>query len=269
MWLDKRCILCLIHSRVSDAVKLGRTDIVPDLLERLRTRVTDPSRSRAFSASFTDLAQLMNLRDPYREVKERLREVGRRAAEIARRIVAGSGWDIRVAARVSAAANIIDSNVLGYTPTPLDKSLMDEPAIEEWVEPGEKVAIVLDNMGEAEVDAVLAEALERSGRKPILVVRSEPYEIDVTAMDAASSYPIYVAPGNQPPVMTSLPQADTYVIKGIANFEAFIEARPRISALLLLRAKCDVLPDMFSVPRNAPLVIRGETAIRYADAYRA
>ena len=269
MWLDRRCILCLVHSRVGDAVKLGRTDVVPALLDRLKLRVTDPSRSRAFADSFRDLAQLMAAADPYAEYKRRLVEVGRRAAQIARKIVAGSGWDVRVAARVSAAANIIDSNVLGYSPAPLEEALKDEPAIEEWVEPGDRVAIVLDNAGEAEVDAVLAEALDRSGRRPMFVVRAEPYEIDVTVLDAASSYPIYVSPGNTPPILSSLPQADTYLVKGIANMEAYLEARPRIEALLLFRAKCDVLPDIFSVPRNAPIMIRGETAARYADAYRA
>ena len=150
----------------------------------------------------------------------------------------------------------MDTSVLGYRPKKLEEAVWDLPAIEEYVDLPSHVYYVLDNAGEAQIDLVVAEALERNGVKPTFVVRSEPYEIDVVEEDLAS-YKVIKTPGNISPVRWL--REGFILAKGIANFEAYIEWGT-VPALLLFRAKCEVLSRVFSVPRNAPIIITGEQA---------
>jgi len=261
VWLGSvNCKLCMITSRVGDLARLQRPDKFPEILAELSKLVGCSSRSEAFSKSFEAVRRLVGVRDPYSAYKERLAAIGRRVAGSIRRRLEQLSWDLRTALRVAAAANIVDTSVLGYRPKKLEDAIWDLPAIEERVELPPRVYYVLDNMGEAQIDLVVMEALERSGIKPVIVVRSEPYEIDATR-DDLGTYSVIETPGNSPPVMWL---EDGFILaKGIANFEAYVESG-RAPALLLLRAKCDVISALFSVPKNAPLVMSGSTAKAFA-----
>lgn len=257
MWIDEvNCKLCIISSRTSDLVRLNRPEKLPEILSELSRLLQKSSRSEAFSESFRSVAKLVGVEDPYREYKERLATIGKKVAEIVRHKLQQTSWDLKTALRIAAAANIVDTSVLGYRPKKLEEAIWDLPAIEEYVELPSELYYVLDNAGEAQIDFVVAEALERNGIKPIFVVRSEPYEIDMTESDLAG-YKVITTPGNISPIRWI---RDRFVIaKGIANFEAYIEWG-EVPALLLFRAKCDVLSRVFSVPRNSPIIISGEKA---------
>jgi uncharacterized protein with ATP-grasp and redox domains len=257
VWLDEAsCKLCIITSRTGDLIRLHRPDKLPEILSELSLLIRQPSRSEAFSVSFQKVAGLVGAADPYRDYKEKLATVGKRVAEAVKQRLQQVSWDLKTALRVAAAANIVDTSVLGYRPKKLEEAVWDQPAIEEYVEMPPAVYYVLDNAGEAQIDLVVAEALERNGVKPTFVVRSEPYEIDVLETDLAS-YKVITTPGNISPVRWL---KDGFILaKGIANFEAYIEwgSAP---ALLLFRTKCDVLSRVFSVPRNSPVVLSGRQA---------
>lgn len=263
MWLEDECKLCLIYSRSSDLVKLGRAEELPSLLPRLAEAVKHVSRSEAFADSFRAVARLSGSRDPYGEYKKRLREVGRAVAVAVKRKLEESGWDLRLALRAAAAANIIDSNVLGYRPRKLEAAVWDEPAVEELVDLPPRVYYVIDNEGEAQIDYVVVEALRRNGIEPTLVVRSEPYEIDMT-MDDLEAKEAVAAPGNISPIRWI---KDGFIVaKGIANAEAYLEWGGDVPALLLFRAKCDVLARRLGVEKNAPLVVTGATLRKLLSA---
>ncbi|MEM1597981.1 MAG: ARMT1-like domain-containing protein [Pyrobaculum sp.] len=257
VWLDEaNCKLCIIFSRTGDLTRLKRQDRLPDLLQELSSLLKEPSRSVAFSQSFKAVAKLTGLEDPYKDYKERLMAIGKKVAETVRQRLAQLSWDLTTALRIAAAANIVDTSVLGYRPKKLEEAVWDLPAIEEYVELPSSVYYVLDNAGEAQIDLVVAEALEKNGIRPTFVVRSEPYEIDVLEQDL-STYNVVKTPGNISPIRWV--QSGFIVAKGIANLEAYLEwgAAP---SLHLFRAKCDVLSKAFSVPRNASIIITGRKA---------
>nr|KJR73949.1 MAG: carboxylate--amine ligase [Thermoproteus sp. AZ2] len=263
MWLEDECKLCLIHSRSSDLVKLGKAHALPALLDYLSRAVTMESRSEAFAESFRRVAELAGSDDPYGEYKKRLYEVGRAVAEVVREKLEAASWDLKLALRIAAAANIIDSNVLGYRPRKLESAIWDEPAIEEYVELPRNVYYVIDNEGEAQIDYVVMEALRRNGIEPTPVVRSQPYEIDVVADSLKGAL---ATPGNISPVKW-LSGRGFIIAKGIANAEAYLEWGGDTPALLLFRAKCDVLARRLGVEKNASLIIRGETFKKILQHY--
>ena len=257
MWLDEAdCKLCIITSRTGDLIRLNKPDKLPEILKELSQLLQHPSRSEAFSFSFQKITELVGNTNPYKEYKEKLDAVGRRVAEAVRQRLQQVSWDLKTALRIAAAANIVDTSVLGYRPKKLEEAVWDLPAIEEYIDLPPHVYYVLDNAGEAQIDLVVTEALERNGVKSTFVVRSKPYEIDVIEEDLAS-YRVIKTPGNISPVRWL--KEGFILAKGIANFEAYIEWGA-VPALLLLRAKCDVLSRAFSVPRNAPIIITGEQA---------
>lgn len=257
VWIDKAsCRLCIISSRTGDLIRLGKPEKLPEILKELSHIIELPSRSEAFSQSFEIVAKLVGSQDPYKDYKEKLIGIGKKVAEVVRQKLEQSSWDVKTALRIAAAANIVDTSVLGYKPKKLEEAVWDPPAIEEYVELPHNIYYILDNAGEAQVDLVVAEALEKNGVKTTFVVREKPYEIDIIESDLAS-YKVIKTPGNISPVRWI---NDGFIIaKGIANLEAYLEWG-RVSSLHLFRAKCDVLSRVFSVPRNAPIVISGKKA---------
>jgi uncharacterized protein with ATP-grasp and redox domains len=268
-WVDSElCKLCLIYSRSQDLVKVKHADILHELLIKIADLIqTSAGRSYVFANSFNIVKQITNLEDPYKHVKKELNQVGVQLAQLIRGELEAVGWDIRIAMRFSAAANIIDTSTLGYEPLDLQKAIWHEPFIEEEVVlPRNKhIYLVLDNAGEAAVDLLLAYALMKNGYRVSIIVRSESYEIDVLKDDLMDlrelideDVEIIETPGNMPPIFY-IDNDDSYVIaKGIANLEASLEIN-RTNSLHLLRAKCDVLAKALRVPKNSPLIITGET----------
>jgi|GEM_PF-361689 len=268
-WVDSElCKLCLIYSRSQDLVKVKHADILHELLIKIADLIqTSAGRSYVFANSFNIVKQITNLEDPYKHVKKELNQVGVQLAQLIRGELEAVGWDIRIAMRFSAAANIIDTSTLGYEPLDLQKAIWHEPFIEEEVilPKNKHIYLVLDNAGEAAVDLLLAYALMKNGYRVSIIVRSESYEIDVLKDDLMDlrelideDVEIIETPGNMPPLFY-IDNDDSYVIaKGIANLEASLEIN-RTNSLHLLRAKCDVLAKALRVPKNSPLIITGET----------
>lgn len=259
MWISDSCKLCLIYSRAKDLIELKCGSKLPNLLQYLAEALAMGSRSLAFTESFNYIKKLVGSEDPYMTRKKELREIGARLASVVRKYLESINWRVEDALRISAAANIIDTSVLGYQfSDDLDRVIWDRPAMEELIElPKEEVIhLVLDNAGEAEIDKLLAEALMRNGYKVAIVVREDSYEIDVTAkdLDDELNVPVIRVPGNKPPVMYI--DGGFIVAKGIANAEAYLEFG-RGSSLHLLRAKCDVMPKYLGVPKNSAIVISG------------
>jgi len=262
MWLDKYCILCLVNSRVKDLIDLGYSNKVPEMLRKLAEILEQGyARSRAFAEAFNYVKVLTSSKDPYSEVKKRLKNVGKRVARIVEERLRSVNWDVREALRYSAAANIIDTSVLGYEAVKsLDEAIMDKPVIEEGIEMLNRyrdVYIAIDNAGEAEIDKLLAKALEFHGYKVTIVVREEAYEIDETIESfEAEGFKVISTPGNLPPV--ALLSNGFVIAKGIANVEAYLEREDNaLQTLHLFRAKCDVLAKKLKVPKNSVVIVSG------------
>ncbi len=266
MWLDSGlCRLCLVNSRAMDLVRLGREDLLPRMLVRIAEILeAGAGRTRAFVDSFEAVKELTGLRDPYASWKRRLQSLG---LSIASSLKPSS---VREALELSASANAVDTHVLGYAPLPLGEALRDKPVWLDEVplDSHSRVNIVLDNAGEAAVDAVLARILAEKGYSVSLYVRSESYEIDVTAgeVQPESGVEVVETPGSEPPVLHA--RHGLTLAKGIANAEAALE-HPDTDCFLLFRAKCPVLASILQVPRGTPVIVRASTLRKLASALRA
>lgn len=268
MWFNsKYCKLCLIYSRSKDLIELGYAHKLSELLHHLSELVNVNSRSVAFTDSYNVIKTLTTSSDPYKEVKKSLTVLGKSVAKVVEEHLEGVGWDLRTALSVSAAANIIDTSVLGYNPSKgLIDAVWDKPVLEEHIEipRDRKIYLILDNAGEAEIDKLLAKALVRNGYNVTILVRSESYEIDVTINDVDNdvNVPILSTPGNKPPIMYV---SDGFAIaKGLANAEAYLEWG-RIDSLHLFRAKCDVISELLKVPKNSSVIVFGKTLRKFLE----
>jgi len=271
LWIDgKLCRLCLVSSRLSDVYRLNMDSEAPRFLRELSELLEEQSRTEAFTRSFNLVKRMAKSRDPYAGYKRELWTLGWRIARRVEGYLKATGWRLDEALRLAAAANIIDTSVLGYEPVDLEKAIWDRPWIEEIPEipRGEIVYIAVDNAGEAAVDMVLAEALRANGYEVKLAVRSETYEIDVTweELESTAEVEVVKTPGNKPPVLYL--NEGFIIAKGIANLEAYLEDEGVKETLHLLRAKCNVIAAMFEVPRNAPIIATGRTIRELLSTYK-
>jgi len=270
LWIDgKLCRVCLVSSRLGDLYRLNLDSEAPRFLRELSELLEEQSRTEAFTRSFNLVRRMAKSRDPYAGYKRELWTLGWRIARRVEGYLKAIGWRLDEALRLAAAANIIDTSVLGYEPADLEKAIWDRPWIEEIPEiPRDRtVYIAVDNAGEAAVDMVLAEALRANGYEVKLAVRSESYEIDVTGEELESTAGVEVVktPGNKPPVLYL--NEGFIIAKGIANLEAYLEDEGVKETLHLLRAKCNVIAAMFKVPKNAPIIATGGTIRRLLNMY--
>jgi len=240
-------------------VRFGAVEGIPRML-RFAADVIERGcgRTKAFVETFEEVKRITGRDDPYAEAKRKLASLGREVAMRVERRLAELGWSISEALRVSAAANIIDTSILGYEARELDDAVLnDRPEIAEIPELRgvREVVIALDNAGEAQIDLLLARALSENGYTVEVAVREKPYEIDVTARDMQTKgFDVVETPGSDPPVIHV--RSGYMMAKGIANLEAALEHG--VNALLLFRAKCVVLSDRLKVRRGAPILAETE-----------
>jgi len=260
LWINKGlCKLCLIYSRVKDLINFGKEDEIPNMLRKL-AEITENyhSRTLSFVEAFEYVKKIVGVPDPYHKLKLELKTIGRSLVTEVERYLSSVNWDIREALRISAAANILDTNVLGFEPKDIREAIWDKPAIEEFINiPRDStIYLVLDNAGEAEIDMLLAKTLKKHGYRVVIAVRRNSYEIDVTRDDIDREFEVLETSSSISPIMYL---NDGFIIaKGIANAEAYIEFGKQPS-IHLLRAKCDVITHIFNVKKNSILIVSGDT----------
>jgi hypothetical protein len=124
----------------------------------------------------------------------------------------------------------------------------------------------VDNAGEFQFDKALIKRLVGLGKEVVVYARSEPYEVDVTEkyvideLHGLSNVKV-VGSGNaysalaKKDLWPSLGSHDLLIMKGLDNFETYLELKPRLgSALFLLRAKCPLIARLLGVPTNSPVI---------------
>ncbi|MDP8003595.1 MAG: ARMT1-like domain-containing protein [Caldisphaera sp.] len=259
--IDKRCKLCLINSRVNDLIKLKRDDKIPDLLNKMAYYlISNRDRDELFVNTFNYIKEIIKDEDPYRELKKYLNKIGRESSLLVKKELIENNWDLNLALKFSAAANIIDTNVLGYEAADLKDALYDEPKIFNDINiPKDKeIYLVLDNSGEVYIDLLLKESLKRNGYDVRTVIRKDSYEIDVSLNDEIGSD--LVIEGNNSPIKSL--KSGFIIAKGIANLEAFLFSDHKLETLHLFRAKCEVLAERFNVSKNTPIIIDGLSLLK-------
>ncbi|MEM1619624.1 MAG: ARMT1-like domain-containing protein [Fervidicoccaceae archaeon] len=269
-----QCFVCLVENRLKDLLKLGSSSDSLLLMLDALSRLSALERTEAFVESFEEVKKLTGVSDPYGPTKTRLM---RAVAEVAPLLLeAAKGDGIRGLLGLAASANALDTRVLGYEfneGSNLSDLLATPPLIndadEALLRRARTLAYVLDNHGEAVVDALVAAELSRLGLEVKVVARGSPYEIDVTYAEAlellgenievlstGTPYPALYRRRAPRQVVEVLEGVDLVIAKGIANLEAYMDEPGwlRGKALFALRAKCPPIAEMFGVPRGSPLV---------------
>lgn len=275
-----RCTFCLVYSRLKPL--MDRPDLSSRMLAFLEEAVErgDPL-PEIFVSSYDYQAMLLGQPDPLRRVKELLNQkfsylVGGLRLE---------SMSIKALLETMAKANSVDIDMPGYRrgggPGTLDGTVHWIPRdAHRLVEEASRIAVVLDNAGEAVVDLAVSGELARRGYKVWLVARGEAFETDVTVDEVREMMPGSVeglvstggrhpafSPHASPGARRVLEKVDAVVSKGIANLEAFIENPGGLEpkTLLLLRAKCSPVARALGVERMSPVAVRGDAALRRAD----
>ena len=284
-FLDTLCYLCLVKSRET----LAHFGLDHVLRRAVRSSYR---RSQAFYEPFRIAYKYLD--DGYRKYYEAKKfELNILAYKIVPEIVKyiesrlKRFWELLA---FLASTNSVDIPMIGYE-FATNKYLLD---IIEGVEKTKilarrytdltslkRVAIFVDNAGETLIDvAILARLAERFGiEKLIVYARKDPYEVDVTYQDMIDfiiemiydvignvkleilprrAYPLQPIDGKIDDVV----KADVVLVKGIANFECFLEdMREGLAKVyhektfMLFRAKCPVLASFFKVSIGTPIVV--------------
>ncbi len=207
------------------------------------------NRTEIFVESFDWVSKYLSEEDPCRDKKESVMK------SVRLNLVSG---DIKWMLELSAMANSVDVLMPDYDGgdrVELEGHVVyrvkGDP-IEELRE-AERIAILLDNAGEHLVDVELARVLRESGKEVVLVVRSLPYEVDVTpedlgpvdfeVMETGSRYTFFYT------LLDRQGEFDLIISKGIANLESLLDTVDSVKTpvLALFRAKCLPLARLFKV----------------------
>jgi len=282
------CILCLLECRLRDLIKLGVSENsigtsickIKDLLRYDRTT--------AFVESFEIIKRVTGKIDPYADTKKRLKTLAEKVLRKMNSVIKSINFIHLI--RIAAAANVFDTQVLGYVFNEAtveyrlihEKPLIDETNLINWHKI-KHIVYILDNHGEAVFDRFVISKLIEQGYNVTVIVRGSAYEIDVTIDDALElfkdisvnivsvkgSYPALYAHKASREILNTLEESDIIIAKGIANLEAYLDSKKRIDKqiLFLLRAKCPVISALLKVPRSASIAVTNRKVQDLAKAF--
>ncbi len=263
---------CLFHSR-----KLLPREAIRRIA--LRTR----SRTELFVETFLESGEDLNGRR--RSLNEKYLELLPHITPLLH--------NARDALAISALGNSLDHNMKWWGDEGLEleealhrllEKAQVDPAAVEALEGARRLAILLDNSGEAVIDLALSLSLAAGGKSIILVARERVYEIDVDRVTAVAllrrvaerlgleralpgirvlgtggAYPAPSLRGLPAETKEALEAADLVISKGIANAEALLDTcyPPPGKTLVLLTAKCPPIARLFGVEMGTPVARLG------------
>ncbi|MBR2365069.1 MAG: DUF89 family protein, partial [Lentisphaeria bacterium] len=208
-----------------------------------------------------------NIKDIYREEKKRTALLAANLVKLLPEVKEYDPENFEAGVRLAISGNIIDFGVFS-NPTAemalqavksafekkIDTNAVKE--LEEAVINAKKILYILDNCGEANLDAVF---MEKFKEKVTLAVRGNPVFNDVTKDDLSdaglSSYPFAEIPGTLPGLVVEkssgkfrkiFDEADLVIAKGQGNFETMNEYKEKKISFLFL-AKCPVVTNLLGV----------------------
>ncbi len=252
------------------------------IMEKISELMTDSDRTECFVETFEEIKRIAGKSDPYEELKEKFNEAAFRSLELIREIRPELLAKPSSILKLSAVANMADTQVLGFNGRPEHMAcllenlnvVVDESRIIDMLE-NRNVMIILDNAGEAVFDIELAKRLSIMGNDVTIVARHYSYEIDVTfdevsrllsgyglkVLSTMSSYPFFYPKNIPEKLLSEARRSDIVISKGIANLEAYIdyhEYYSDINVVFAFNVKCDVLSDLVGVRKGSSLVITGD-----------
>lgn len=296
MKLYAECIPCQVQVRYKDVEKIiddenKRVEVMKKVVEYLN-EILSKCSSRYDAQCIptiisTSLFRLVKkatcVYDPYREEKvvandealkiyRKLKEAVFQCGNLRERLLK--------ALKISLVGNLIDFGVAGYSAPDLGKAIelidsMDlygdvDKSIEILLK-SSRIAVIMDNAGEAVLDRVLADVLRTEGKYVIAIVKGAPFQNDITysevdqaglkesfndvlstGVDASS---IFIDEVDED-FVKMLKSFDVIVSKGMANYEYIteIESKLNLPIIYVLVAKCRPVARDLGVPLGKAVV---------------
>ena len=286
MELELECVPCILKTRARELEALledprarigALSRILREAAELLEECATPPELSTQL---FRRVRKIAGVDDPYRRIKE---ESNRAALELYRELkreieLVDEGERLEIAVRASLAGNSVDVGVsdyefpLGELEREMERARpeIDHTEILEEVG-GELVVFLLDNCGEAVLDRLLAEELEKRGARTTAIVKGGSFQNDITIKESDmaglnESFSRVISTGTDGASVfldeiseeckSAIFEADLIVSKGMAHFEYLDEIRDRIrkKIVFMLRAKCTPVAEALKVPLKSYVV---------------
>jgi uncharacterized protein with ATP-grasp and redox domains len=281
------CIPCFIRQAL-DAARLATDDqqIHKQVLREVIVLAKDLDMSQSPPVMGQKIhrliRELVDVEDPYRDIKQRFNNTALRLYPKMREYVIESKDMFKTAIRLAVAGNIIDFGVNGRLhERELEKTISDCLAADfpdgplesfrQAVNEAEEILYIADNAGEIIFDRLLIEQLPLE--KLTVVVKGSPVINDATLEDAVlAGLPKIVevidngsdAPGTilescSESFLARFEKADLVIAKGQGNYETLSEVDKNI--FFLLKAKCPVIAKDLSCEV-------GEMILRKSSTFR-
>ncbi len=270
--VEAECLPCIaqVRAREISLLESGRQAVnhVREVMKLLAERGSSGVLvTRLATWSFRLVKKLTGVEDPYAAVKARANRAGARLARLAEELlqhIDDSRERVMLCCRLSATANSIDFGVAGYSFSlkSLEEQMwssklaIDDSGrlFEDVVEVGE-ACMLLDNAGEAIIDALLARELRGLGVRVKAVVKSKPFQNDITVREFLELgldrwFDSYIATGSDASslipgevdesVVHEVWSTPVIIAKGMAHYETLSDpaAAPPARVYFILKAKC-------------------------------
>lgn len=275
------CVPCLVHQALRAAAEATDDPAVHERVVREVLRLLadlDFSRPPPVVAGFVyrRVRELTGVDDPYREAKRRFNRLGLRLLPGLEALVDAAPDPLLTAARLAAAANIMDlgakvdlteDEAVATLREAVDAPLLGVPGdFARRAREARDILYLTDNAGEIALDRLLIGALGPA--RVTVAVRGRAVINDATYEDAAEvGLPELVevidngsdAPGTlledcSPEFVARFRAADLVLAKGQGNYESLSHADREV--FFLFKVKCPVLGEHAGLPPGALALVR-------------
>jgi len=296
MKLYAECIACQVQVRFRDIQKIidnedKRVEVMKkvvehlnDILSRCSSRYDGQCIPTIISTNLFRLVKsATGIDDPYREEKNLANREALKIYENLKKIVFQLS-DLKkrlfLALKISLAGNLIDLGVANYNAPELSKItelinsmdiLGDVSESLDLLTKSKKIAIVMDNTGEAVFDRILGDVLKAEGKYIVAIVKGAPFQNDITYSEAEyaelmKSFDAVLSTGTDASsifieevgedFLENLRKFDIVLAKGMANYEYIteIESIIGIPIIYALVAKCTPVARDLGVPLGKAVI---------------
>lgn len=302
MKLYAECIACQVRVRYRDlemlindeekriSIMKSIVEYINDILSRCRSRYDAQCNPTVIATNlFRYVKKVTGVEDPYRMAKKKANIEALELYEKLKNVIEnirGIRDKLYLALKISLVGNLIDLGVAEYKAPEISQILDLLNSLEVYGDVGacldlllssRRIAMILDNAGEAVLDGILAEVLRSEGRYVVAIVKGGAFQNDITINDVddtnlKKSFNDVVDTGADASsiflnevenrVIDVIRSVDVVIAKGMANYEyiSSIEAALGKPVVYMLMAKCNPVAKELGVAL-------GKAVIKISNAF--
>ncbi|MEX2690321.1 MAG: damage-control phosphatase ARMT1 family protein [Candidatus Njordarchaeia archaeon] len=289
MKIDIECLTCLINRPIHVVRFLAKKSwpetikFYKELLKFLIENLSE-DETPAYIGSLREffLQKYLNDPDPYKIIKVKSNEEARKIVEELGEIINFNKINyknFRDALLLATAANAMEWFIPGYEVSfddlkkiflevKFNISIDDSLSLWKKIKQSKKVLYILDNAGEAIIDAEFIKHLKKIVPTIVVGVKSSPVLNDITYDEAleigldkvadkvvpVSGYVGVIFKYTSEEFMKVYESSDLVIAKGMGNYESLSEYELEKPVYILLKAKCEPVARHLGVPRGSYVI---------------